>query len=163
MFFSCFGGAWLILGIVRSSHHNPALIVLAVLCSLTILILAYRKYTQNRAALAAEASSPASKRRSRWFNIINAGQWILLILIGNILVNIGLSAWVIPAAILIVGLHFLPLAGLFSYPAHYITGAALILIAATYPFLTAQGPLSPVGCYGAGLVLWLSALYGLTA
>jgi hypothetical protein len=69
---------------------------------------------------------------------------------------------------LIVGLHFLPLAGLFSARAYYFTGAllsllALIAIVALLLGVQLVGP-SPNNWslfvnMGAALVLWLTLLY----
>jgi len=66
--------------------------------------------------------------------------------------------WIIPSIILIVGIHFFPLAVLFKYRRHYFTGAAMVLVAALYPFLSKDGAASLVGCLGAGLILWASAV-----
>jgi hypothetical protein len=58
---------------------------------------------------------------------------------------------------LIVGVHFFPLAKLFRYDAHYITGSALVALASSYPFFAAGGPTSAVGPIGAAVILWVSA------
>jgi hypothetical protein len=52
-----------------------------------------------------------------------------------VLAKVGLGSWVIPT---------------------------VILLALIYPFMAAGGPAEPVGCLGAGLILWLSALLALT-
>lgn len=162
MFFAFFGAAWLILGSIRSGHGKALVIAPIILTALALFAFAYRRYKQNNSAISAQTGSPSEKRRFRLFNIINLAQWILILIAINVLVNLHLSAWIIPAILLIVGTHFLPLARLFSYPPHYITAAALILTAALYPFLAPPGPRSSMGCFLAGIVLWLSALYGLT-
>ena len=60
----------------------------------------------------------------------------------------------------IVGLHFLPLARLFSESKtnNFITGSALVAVALIYPFVAAGGSQSPWGPLVAGLILWTSAL-----
>jgi hypothetical protein len=107
------------------------------------------------------AETPVQQRRQRWFHIVNAGQWVMILIVGNVLANLGLGSWVIPAVILIVGLHFLPLAWLFSNTVLYATAAAFIALAGVYPFVASGGPADPVGCLGAGLILWFSAVLGL--
>jgi len=161
MFFALFGAAWLIVGNVRYGSRSVAFASVVALFAVTLLALSWNRYAKNRSALQSVSASPGGRRRSRLFNIINLGQWIALLLVANLLANLHLAQWIVPAAILIVGLHLLPLAGVFSVRSHYLTGAALILIAIAYPFLTRQGPLSPIGCYAAGTVLWLSAFYAL--
>jgi hypothetical protein len=162
MFFALFGGAWLTLGVFRAAQRNVLALVLIVAGAAMIFWIALRRYRLFHEALAAEPDSPAKRRASRLFNIINAGQWLAILIVGNVLANMGLSAWVIPSAIFIVGLHLLPLAGVLSNPSHYVTGGALILLAAGYPALAADGPSSPIGCLGAGLLLWASALWAVT-
>ena len=162
MFLCGFGGAWLILW----AHYAFAapLIAYALIGSATLLFfwLVLRVYKVHAPALKAEPDSPEKRRRSRGFHLVNAGQWVLVIVVANVLANIGLIAWVIPAVIFIVGAHFLPLAKLFAYPPNYVTGIAMMLVAAVYPWVAAAGASSPIGCLGAGLILWSSAAWAIT-
>jgi hypothetical protein len=163
LFFSLFGGAWLELWAFRTFQHRRMALTLAtlpiVLGAAAIFTIAQRRYRAHREALAAEAATPARQKADRLFHLINGGQWILILIAGNVLANLGLSAWVLPAVIFIIGLHFLPLAALFANPPHLVTGGALMLLAGAYPFLAPGGPGHPIGCLGAGLILWGSALW----
>ena len=165
LFFSLFGGAWLVLWSFRARPEGGTvrvvLIVLCILGTAAIFRLALRQYRRHRDALAAEAGSPAKRRADRLFHLVNGGQWLLILIVGNVLANVGRSAWVLPAAILIIGLHFLPLAAIFANPAHHVTGSVLVALALAYPFLATGGPRDPIGCLGAGLILWGSALWAL--
>jgi hypothetical protein len=163
MFFSIFGGAWLGVWSLRALPGNMLVPAAVIALSLAIFWQAISRFRRYRTALAAEQDTPRRRRISRLFNIINAGQWVLIVVGVNVLANIGLAAWSVPFAILIIGLHFLPLAHLFANPPHYITGALLILLAIAYPLLMPGGPNDPVGCLGAGLILWSSAIYAVTA
>ena len=107
-------------------------------------------------------SDPAKKKAEKVFHLVNAAQWGLILVVGNVLNNLGHGDWVLAAVIIIVGLHFLPLARVFHYPIHIYTGLALVAWGAGYPFVQSQGAASPVGCLGAGLLLWASAITGLT-
>jgi len=78
-----------------------------------------------------------------------------------VLANIGQGAWVVPMAIAVIGLHFVPLAYVFRNPPHYVTAAALVLFALAYPQVAAGGPADPVGFLGIGLILWASAMWAL--
>lgn len=163
MFFSVFGGAWLMLWAYRSFGATalPSLAIGAI--TIALFLFCRRRYAQNKGALLLEQDGPAQARVGRIFNIINAAQWIGILVVNNVLINIGLADWVVPAAILIIGLHFLPLAKLFSNPPHYITGAALIALSLAYPRLAPQGPRDAIGCLMAGLILWASALWAVRA
>ena len=160
-FFAVFGAAWLALWNYQAAPTRLWAYGVIGAATLAILVWARARYRRYDSAAAGVAETPQQQRRGRWFHIINVGQWVLILVVGNVLANLGLGAWVIPAVILIVGIHFLPLAPLFSNPVLYATGAAFILLAAIYPFVAAGGPVDPVGCLGAGLILWLSALWGL--
>jgi len=163
MFFFPFGGAWFALWAYRASARPIVLYVEIAVLTAALLGLAYWRYRVHAPALAAQPETPEQRRASRIFQIVNAAQWVLILVVGNVLANLGLGAWVIPAVIIIVGLHFLPLARVFANPPHYVTGLALVAIGAGYPLLTPAGPASPIGCLLTGVVLWLSAARALAA
>jgi hypothetical protein len=162
MIFACFGGAWLVLWSFRglqSRRIAVPLIVVGAVVNFSIALIRYRRYGD---VAAEEDESPAKKRANRLFQIINAAQWVAILIVGNVLVNIHLSPWLLPSAIFILGLRFLPLAAIPSNPAHYVTAALFILLSVCYPFLAPQGPNSAIGCLGAGLILWASAVWAVT-
>jgi len=161
-FFAIFGAAWLALWNYRAAPARLWVYGLIGAGALAILLWARARYRRYAAAAAGLTDTPGQHRRQRWFHIINAGQWLVILIVGNVLANLGLGSWVIPAVILIVGVHFLPLATVFSNAVLYATGAAFILLAGIYPFIAPGGPADPVGCLGAGFILWLSALAALT-
>lgn len=78
------------------------------------------------------------KQREKLFHRINAGQWIAIFVLGNALKWLGLGAWFIPMVIAVVGLHFLPLARLFRYRPHQLTGGALIALAILAPLASGR-------------------------
>ena len=159
LFFALFGGAWLGLWAFRSFAHPVPVEVGVAVGTVILAATAYRIFRANALAMRAESATPQGRRRSRLFNGINALQWILIMVLGNVLVNMGLSPWIIPMAIFLIGLHLLPLARLFANPPHFITGTALMVLAVTYPLTASLGADDPIGCLGAGLILWASALW----
>jgi uncharacterized membrane-anchored protein len=118
MFFSIFGAAWLALWCKLTFGLQPVILGLVATGTLALFCYSLMRYRENREALAVDANSFQRRRAARIFNVINAVQWILIIVIANVLINTGLAVWIIPAAILIIGLHFLPLAYVFSYRPH---------------------------------------------
>ncbi|PRC92255.1 hypothetical protein [Solimicrobium silvestre] len=163
MIFSIFGAVWLAAWSLQALPNNYFPLGLIAICALLIFTLAYRRYQQYLPESKALAESPARKRIMRQFNIINAAQWVAILIIVNVLNNMGLSSWAIPTAIFIIGLHFLPLTHIFRNPAHYVTGMAMLLLAVFYPLLMVNGGNNPAGCLGAGLILWVSAVWAVTA
>lgn len=156
MFFAFFGGVWLEGWAIASARPLALEVVIGVL-ALALTWAAFATYRRHAAALAAQPKTPQGKRIGRIFHVINGGQWIVIIVLANILTSQGLGVWVIPMAIFIVGLHFIPLARLFSNPPHYVTGAAMMALALIYPFAAPDGPGNAVGLLGTGLILWTSA------
>ena len=156
MFFAVFGGLWLEGWAVGSGRPLVLDIVIGVL-ALALAWLAYATYRRHAAELAAQPKTAQTRRIGRLFHAINGGQWILIFILANILSSHGLGVWIIPMAIFIIGLHFFPLAIIFSNPPHYVTGAALVALAVLYPFVAPGGPADAVGLLGIGLILWASA------
>ena len=157
-FFTIFGGIWLALWSERAFGRQLLVLALIAVGALGIFALAFRQFQANRSAHAAEAESPERKKADRIFNIVNVTQWVAILVVGNVLANLGLGHWVLAAAMLIIGLHFFPLARAFGGPPLNYTGAALVLCAIAYPLLAPGGAANPVGCLCAGVILWLSAL-----
>ena len=156
-FFTIFGAIWL--GIW--SHRSYGWLALIAVVAGSILFAAWRQYQANRPAHEAQAQTPERKRAARIFNIVNVTQWVSILVVGNVLANIGLGDWVLAAAMLIIGLHFFPLAKAFQNPQLIWTGAALSVVAIVYPFAVPGGPGNPLGCLAAGLILWAGAVRAL--
>ncbi len=162
MFFSVFGGVWL--GLWTNDQYPGALALSVVVCGTAALFVASRRvYKANSPALRAVGQTPERRRKSRVFASINALQWGAVFLVAVVLSRTGNARWTLPAIIFIVGLHFLPLARLFDYRPHYLTGAALILLASIYPVAAHDGPESAVGALGAGIILWVSAAWAIAS
>ena len=152
MIFATFGTAWMALWNFRAARDRVWVYLLVAVLGALLFLSARRCYRRCELANAREADTPERRRRERWFHIINAAQWLLILIVANVLLNIGEGARVLPAVVLIIGLHFLPLGRLFDYRGHYLTGCALMAAALLS---------DPIVCLAAGLILWASALAGL--
>jgi hypothetical protein len=149
-----FGAVWLTIGLVKAGI--PLALALVVVLPVFALIAVLGSVARRRLPKFAVAETPEKRWMMRWFNIVNAGQWVAILLAVNVLRNLHLDAWVIPSIVLIIGAHFLPLARIFRAPQHRMTGIALMLCA----ILTLALPGSirdVVECVVAGLILWTSA------
>ncbi len=160
MIFAFFGAVMLEAWDQRVGAGLALCAAIAVL-GLALLARAYLRYRRFAPALALQRGTPETKRAGRIFNIVNIGQWVLILVVGNVLANVGLGEWVVPMAIGVIGLHFIPLAHVFRNPAHYVLGVAQVAFAIAYPLVAAGGPADPVGFLGSGLLLWTSALWAL--
>jgi hypothetical protein len=108
-----------------------------------------------------------SRRSGIWFGMVVGGEVLLVVLAGNLLSLFGATSLIIPVVALIVGIHFLPLAGLFHVRVYYLTGVllcllALIALVALLLGIQIAGPSPANWSYfvgmGAALVLWLTLL-----
>lgn len=160
IFFAAFGLLWLLLGLhallgMRLAWMAPVFAAGGLLFSAGLK----RIRQAPRPGIVTEHTA----RLRRGFRLVNTVQWVACIGGAVLLTALREGEWIVPSIMLIVGLHFFPLARLFARNSHYVTGAALSLLAVTYPFTSPQGPLNPYGPILAGLILWASALYLLRA
>lgn len=162
LFFIVFGSAWLLLWLLASQRLTAATATVVGVGLLAGLAATGWVLRQVR-LLPAPAPTPDAagrlRRVRRGFGLVNAGQWAVIILAGWLLPRLGLTLYFTPFMVLVVGLHFFPLARLFGYRGHYLTGAALIAWAVGCVLLRPSGEWQATAALGAGLVLWLSAGY----
>lgn len=161
VFFSIFGAFWLTGGTELAFGKKMLPIDVAIwIVGFLIFLAALHVIRANKPPTGDAALEAKKARHGKGFMIVNIIQYTTIFLMVQVLNAKGLGDWVIPGVMLVVGLHFFPLAKLFSYGAHHVTGAALVALALIYPF-AGSGPLDPVGCFGAGFILWGTAVFGL--
>jgi len=98
---------------------------------------------------------------NRTFNRVNTIQWIA-IPVAIVFLNIFHRAdLIVPAIATIVGVHLFPLARLFRYSLHYVTGASLVVWSAASVFLLRRESIASIGALGTAAILLLSAVYTL--
>jgi len=159
---SFFGTWWIVSGLARSSWPAWSWGVLAAVVA-RIGVEALRR---RRAHPGVDEPLPAAlveqqRRANRIFWWTCAGE-VLGILVGvNLVANLGHPDWQPAAVMLVVGLHFLPLAAAFRTRAHVVTGCALAAWALAYPALLAGGGLAPLGFVAGGAILLASAAWAL--
>jgi hypothetical protein len=161
LFFAFFGAAWLLVADQLAHGESWILIALVLAASLLLALASVTILHRNLGAMHALSQTPDSLRMRRRFRTINITQWIAIMAAVVLLLYVKLDLWIVPAVMLIVGLHFLPLARVFRDRAHYVTGAVLVATALLYPIASPAGPASPLGSLIAGLTLWSAALWSL--
>jgi hypothetical protein len=158
LFFIGFGTLWLTLGlylreIVSVGYLTGISIGLAVLLLTAFWLLRQaRRYPKM----------PDDPARNRSFHRINAIQWTAVILVSFTFARLHIDAYVLSAITAIVGIHLFPLAKLFRYPMHNVTGAALVAWASASVLLVPAEHLQGVTALGTGILLWMSAATTLT-
>lgn len=164
LFFSLFGAAWLslwLLGIQHLTLSTGAGIVLGALVLLLVSAWVLRQTKQLTTATPSPEEAARRKQKGRVFGWVNAVQWGTVILLVQLLPRLGYKQAIIPAIIVVTGLHFFPLARLFANRVHYLTGGALVACALGCLLLGQQPALQAQAALGAGLILWASAAYAL--
>lgn len=156
LFFSTFGALWLTLAF--SATHRLGFSLAAALLAYWLALVGASLLIIKRVGPIALSPAEAllDKKRQRAFNIVNITQWIAIVIAILVLPQFHLETFVPSAIVAIVGLHLFPLARVFCYRPHYLTGAALLLWAATI-LARPLGVIEFETGLGAGLILWISA------
>jgi hypothetical protein len=151
-----FGAIWWLAG---SSTFGVPLRLAGVVVSIALLIVAWR---QNRSPQPGLPAGVDTAKIMRQFNLIGAveGFTILIVVIGCI--ASGHPNAIAALVCLVVGVHFLPLAGVFHVRLYVVTGMALIGIAVVTLVAGAIGEWSDalwlgVPAIAAAVVLWVTA------
>lgn len=160
-----FGVFWLVgsltlpLRVVTHRVFQFDLAVLAIGAPLAVAIFVKAQNTKRVAE--ALAQSPANEimrvRRARVFRVVNIAQYLALGFAGLYLSHVQRIDLLIPVGISIIGCHFFPLAFLYNYPFHGLTGVLLIGWALIYPHVLMAGGWNPIGLSVTGIILLLSA------
>ncbi|MBO9732651.1 MAG: hypothetical protein J7623_28670 [Chitinophaga sp.] len=102
---------------------------------------------------AAEAVATEDQKKSKRFIYIFIAEGAGILILKNVLVNIGCDDWFLPGVALIVGLHFFPLAKVFNRKFDYYMGVFVCLVAIAGFVLLSKGyatavttPVVSIGC-----------------
>ena len=159
LFFAAFGSLWLCTGLAAMHRLNIVTGAGVVLVLVLLIVPASRLLRQVPQSAGIDLEQEA--RIKRTFNRVNSVQWIA-ILVGVVLLNLfQKGAFIVPMIATIVGLHLFPLAHLFRYTAHYVTGMLLILWSAWVVFQLGPDEIASAGAIGTSVILLASAVYTL--
>ena len=153
IFFAAFGALWLFLSFYARQMLNGATIT-GLFFGLALFLLAAFYLFREANRFPRVPANPAQGRAFAW---INAVQWLVVCVVAFTFAKLHMDTYIMCAITAIVGLHMLPLARLFRYPLHYVTGAALLIWAAASVFLVPAEQLQGITALGTGIILWISA------
>jgi len=153
IFFAVFGALWITIALYVKQilTVDLAIGVAAVLAALLLSAV----WLLRQAKLFPKL--PENRTIGREFNRINAIQWIAVGIVAFSFARLHIDAYVLSAITAIVGIHLFPLAKLFRYPLHNVTGAVLVAWASASVLLFSVDNLQGVTAIGTGIILWLSA------
>jgi len=153
IFFSGFGALWIALAlyIKQTLSIDLAIGIGAALAALLLTAFWLMRRAKRFPKL------PEDKAMGRAFNRINAIQWIAVAIVGFTFARLHIDVYVLSAITAIVGIHMFPLAKLFRYPLHNVTGAVLVAWASASVLFVSADHLQSATAIGTGIILWLSA------
>jgi hypothetical protein len=153
IFFAAFGALWILLSLYVKQILSVVTVSWVALDLLVLLTTAIWLLRQAKRF----PKAPEDPARNRAFNRINAVQWIAIFIVAFAFGRLHLDAYAMSAITVIVGLHLFPLAKLFRYPLHYITGAVLVAWGGLTVLFVSAEHLQGTVALGTGIILWLSA------
>jgi hypothetical protein len=98
-----------------------------------------------------------SKHAGRVIILSTIGEGIGLVVVANLVLNLGNQNMLIPAVAFVVGLHFLPMARYIPFLPFYFTGFALIL-SALIGIVVSHPVGGALAGFAAAAILWASAI-----
>jgi hypothetical protein len=153
IFFAVFGALWILLSLYVKQILSVVTVSWVALDLLVLLATALWLLRQAKRF----PRTPEAPARKRAFNRINTTQWIAIFLVAFAFGRLHLDAYAMSAITAVVGLHLFPLAKLFRYPLHYITGAVLVAWGGLSILFVSAQHLQGTVALGTGIILWLSA------
>jgi hypothetical protein len=157
IFVACFGTGWIFMALTAKQLIKPATVAGTVSGMLALLLTA--AYLMRQAKRWPRVpDDPAIGRAFGW---VNAIQWIAVAVTAFTLGRLHFDAYIPSAITLIVGLHMFPLAKLFHYAQHYVTGTVLVGWAVASALFVPASKMQGTSALGTGIILWFSAVVSL--
>jgi hypothetical protein len=162
LFFSGFGSLWLCTGLAAMHRLNIVSGAAAAIVLILLVLWAVRLLQLVSKAPKTGMDAEREKEIKRTFGRVNTIQWIAIPVAVVAMNIVHRPEWIVPAIATIVGLHLFPLARLFRYPAHYVTGTLLVLWSVGAVVVLHREDIPSTGALGTAAILLLSSLYTLT-
>jgi len=153
LFFTGFGAIWLTLALFIRQTLTVGLSLTIATVFFALLLTALWLLREAKHF----PRTPENKAIGRTFNRINLMEWIAVAIVAFVFGKLHIDAYVTAAITAIVGIHLFPLARLFRYPMHNVTGAALVAWASLSLLLVPTEHLQGITAIGTGIILWISA------
>ena len=154
LIFSGFGALWFLIALYAREIISVAN-VSAVFVGFAILLAGACALMREAKRWPRMPAAPGIWKTFAWVNVL---QGLAIFVATSILIWRHMSIYNLSVIAFVVGLHFLPLARLFRYNPHYVTGSALVVWALVSAWLAPVEHLQSTTALGTGAILWLSAV-----
>ncbi len=138
LFLVFFGALWASIGINGLNRlEEPWLAIVVMFIGLALLIagVSLSRASRRTSTQAPIEDAQEGQRRSKWFRIVFAIELIAIMIAYVICRAVNRSDLFYPVMMLIVGVHFFPLASIFRIRRYYGTGALLCFLAVVTLFV----------------------------
>jgi hypothetical protein len=163
LFFAGFGSLWLAQGLSALHWLTPlgivAIAAIAATLAIPAVMLLRTAGQRSREKGLEEQESPEDKHA---FARINFLQWAAIFAAVAFFNALHRTEYLTPVITFIVGAHLIPLARLFSYRPHLVTGSLLMFWATIMVMVFAKENMTSVGAIGTAMILLGSAAWTLT-
>ena len=130
LFLALFGALWAAMGINGlKGWEEPWLLVVVMLFGLALLLAGVSLLRASRRSPATKIEIKGGQSRSKWFRIVFATELITIVIAMAICRAVNRFDLFYPVMMLIVGIHFFPLAHLFRVKKYHVAGALLCSLA----------------------------------
>lgn len=161
VFMALFGAVWAFVGAVAVGGTVGVLLLCGAVVLAVTLCLGSIRVRRAVGGLPRDDSPLADARRKHLSNrlsLVSALQGVAIVLAVILLGRYALAPFIPAVVVLIVGVHFFPLAKLYAVRAYYVTGSALCALAAV-AFLVAPAWRLPFVGLACAAVLFATAAY----
>lgn len=153
LFFAGFGALWMLLALYARQILTIDTAIFVATGTLALSVAAV--WLMRKASRFPKIPEDPSSGKS--FGRINALQWAAGAIVAFTFSRLHMDAYIPSAITAIVGIHFFPLAKLFRYPMHNVTGVVMVLWASASVLFVPVDQLQGIAALGSGTILWLSA------
>jgi hypothetical protein len=143
------GGLWWLGGLYFGGSFSPLLLT-AGLAAAALLVAA------ARTLISAPIDEAERRRTGKLIAYASAIEGIAIFVANNVLLDFGLSTYILCGMAVIVGLHFLPLARGLRLPVYYLTAAALITLGSFACLIHDPLPRNLLVGLGSAATLWIT-------
>lgn len=154
----CFGSGWMYWAVVFSGSQSPLPFSIVTLPTIVLTLWAILRVRTFRHLVSSPAELAHWMRFRKYFWIDFGIEWGLVGIMAFLLAHVGRSDLMPQAFGVIIGLHFLPLAKIFTARCYYWTGGIMVTAVVGSLIIPRSNVRNIVGCAAIGLTLWLTGL-----